>query len=109
LFSGQNGIQPLQFLDVQQVEVWDDLFKLPAEMSRLFRALEVRALNPMKRYRDLPEDKRNSFRSDYIENPGIVRKMVDAAEKSAGLRLKEISALDTDFKNDQDNPNPSHG
>lgn len=94
LFSGEAGILPLQILDVQQIELWDDLFKLPREIGRLLHALEMRALNPMKRYRDLPEEKRNSFRSDYVENPGIVRKMVDEAEETAGLRLKEISAED---------------
>lgn len=91
LFSGQHGILPLQMLDVEQVEIWDDLFKLPAEIDRLFEALERRASNQFKRYRALPEDTQNNFRADYDQNPGIVRKMVDSAEKSSRQRLKEIS------------------
>lgn len=94
VFAGHRGILPLQLLDVQQVEVWDDMFKLPAEITRLFQSLENRALNPIKRYRALPENSQNSFRSDYAENPGIIRKMVAAAEESSRRRLKEISALD---------------
>jgi len=98
LFSGRDGILPVQTLDIQQVEVWDDLFSLPVEVGRLFQALERRALDPSKRYRALPEDSRNSFRADYVENPGVVRRMVDAAEQAAGRRLKQISAQDGDFR-----------
>ena len=85
---------PLSSLDIQQVELWDDLFLLPADIAPLFEALERRALNEFKRYRDLPEDKNNRFRPDYVENPGLVRKLVDTAEKASHLRLKEISAED---------------
>jgi hypothetical protein len=98
LFSGRHGILPVQTLDIQQVEVWDDLFSLPVEVDRLFQALERRALDPFKRYRALPEDSRNSFRGDYVENPGVVRRMVDAAEQASGRRLKQISGQEGDFR-----------
>jgi hypothetical protein len=90
LFSGERGIMPFQILDIQQVEVWDDLFRLPSELNLLFSALQNRASNPLKRYRDLPEDERIHFRTDYAENPGLVRKLVDAAEATSSRRLMAL-------------------
>lgn len=90
LFSSETGILPFQILDVQQVEVWDDLFSLPSQVDQLLQALEVRSLDPLKRYRDFPEDERYHFRPDYVEKPGIVRTMVEAAEESSRRRLHEI-------------------
>jgi hypothetical protein len=90
LFSGKGGIMPFQILDIQQVEVWDDLFHLPSELNLLFLALQNRALNPLKRYRDLPEDEHIHFRPDYVENPGVVRKLVDAAEAASSRRLSAL-------------------
>ena len=91
LFSGKDGILPFQTLDIQQVELLDDLFALPGDIASLFRALERRSLNEFKRYRDFPEDKKNSFRPDYLENPGVVRRLVDSAKRTSALRLEEIS------------------
>ena len=58
--------------------------------DQLLQALEVRSLDPLKRYRDFPEDERYRFRPDYVEKPGIVRTMVEAAEESSRRRLHEI-------------------
>jgi len=91
LFSGTGGIAPFQILDIQQVELWDDLFRLPGEGAKLFQALINRASNPFKRYRDLPEDPRNQFRPDYVEKPGIIRAMTDIAEVASQRRLHEIT------------------
>jgi hypothetical protein len=92
LFSANASILPFQILDVQQVEVWDDMFSLPRQVEQLLRALEARSMDPMKRYRDLPEDEHNRFRQDYVENPGMVRRMTGEAEKSSHDRLREITS-----------------
>ena len=91
LFSGYGNILPFQILDVQQVELWDDLFELPRDTGNLLEALIRRASDRIMRYRDLPEEKRNNFRSNYIERPGVVQQMVELAEQTSQRRLREIS------------------
>jgi len=90
LFSNADGVCPFQILDIQQVEMWDDLFSLPAQTNRLFRALERRALDPLNRYRDLAEDALNPLRPDYTERPGIIRKLAEKAEETGRKRLMEL-------------------
>jgi len=89
VFRRFSKIGPMQYFDVQQIEMWDDLFDLPAQAAQLFDAIRRRADDVLLRNEpSLPDAK---FRPDYQSRPGIVRSMTDRAEKETSNRLKGLT------------------
>lgn len=89
VFHDWPQIAPIQYLDVQQVEMWDDLFALPGEAHQLLAALRARAEDALSRFE--PRLPRTQYRADYESSPGIVRRMTNEAEKSSSDRLHELT------------------
>lgn len=89
-FRNTESIAPVQYLDIQQIEMLDDMYQLPNQISDLFAMLRTRAEDPLLRYcsfHALAE-----FRTDFDRVPGLVRKLVDEAEQSTSKRLDELKA-----------------
>lgn len=88
-FRRQGPVAPLQYLDIEQIEVWDDLFELPSGAGSLLALLARRAEDARQRY--LPLTRLSDLREDYSVRPGLVRGLVRHAEEYTGSRLKALN------------------
>lgn len=88
VFRNTPVVAPMQYFDVQELEMWDDLGNLPAEASRLLDAIRLRAEGPTVRWNPLRQ--LIEFRNDYEAHPGLVRRLATAAEQATTARLKEL-------------------
>ena len=89
LFGEEDGIYPLQFLDVEFLESWESKFDLSPESGSPFGYLETRARNPMLRYREI--DARHVVGNPCAETPRpfetLVQKSFDSLESEIRLWL----------------------
>ena len=89
LFEEENGIYPLQFFDAEFLESWEGKFDLSPESGSPFGYLEMRARNPLLRYREI--DPRHVVGSPRLENPrpfeNLVQRSFDCLESEIRLWL----------------------
>jgi len=78
----------MQVLDIQDVELWEDFFKLPADENHLAEALVTRASMPLKRWRPMGRDLRR--RDDFQDRPSVLRRLVPEASRVSSERLNRL-------------------
>jgi hypothetical protein len=76
VFRNTEAIAPIQYLDIQQIEMLDDLYQTPKQVPEMFSMLRYRSFHATAK-----------FHPDFNQVPGLVRKLVEEAETSTAERL----------------------
>ncbi len=85
-FRERNGILPVQFLDIQQLELCELLFDLPSDKKGLAELLAYRSKNGETRYRSLGE------LSEIRRSPIVMSKLSAESEATSSIFLADLNS-----------------
>lgn len=89
VFHERNGILPVQFIDIQEIEMFDNFFDLPSDRIQLANALLKRARN--RDARNTPFSRLMFDAELPVRERTMLKQLTEEAEGSTAQYLKEVS------------------
>ena len=88
-YKRRSAIAPLQYLDIQQLELLERLFDLDQEFKQLLEILIHRAFSDEDRHAPLPRLNENRP----LRKGGLMERLVEESERFSSATLKQISQM----------------